>query len=76
MAGGAGLKDWHDDDDDRPKGVPGKKLKDWDCPACNANNPTEEFVPETKAVEVRCNYCGVEYKVSLTDEGRFKFKEL
>lgn len=73
---GSGLKDWHDDGDDRPKGPVGKVLKDWDCPSCNANNPTEEFVPEKKSAEVRCNYCGVEYKVSLTDEGRFKFKEL
>lgn len=72
---GNGLKDWGDDDD-APRGqASGKRLKDWDCPSCNAHNPTEEFVPEKKGVEIRCNYCGVEFKVTVTDEGRFKFKE-
>jgi transcription elongation factor Elf1 len=75
MAGG-GINDWGGDDDDKPRGPAGKRLKDWDCPSCNANNPTDEFVPEKKGIEMRCNYCGAEYRVTLTDEGRLKFKEL
>ncbi len=69
------MRDDDSDDDDR-KSAGGKKLKDWECPGCNANNPADEFVPVKKSVELRCNYCGVEFKVSLTEEGRFKFKEL
>lgn len=69
--------DWaQHDDDDRQRGPAGKKLRDWDCPSCNANNPSDEFVPEKKALELRCNYCGVEFRVSLSEEGRVKFKEI
>ncbi|MBM4781284.1 MAG: hypothetical protein GQE15_26665 [Archangiaceae bacterium] len=69
--------DWgQHDDDDRQRGPAGKKLRDWDCPSCNANNPSDEFVPEKKSLELRCNYCGVEFRVSLSEEGRVKFKEI
>jgi len=75
MSGGGSSK-YEENDDDRPRGPAGKKLKDWDCPSCQANNPSDEFVPEKKGIELRCNYCGVEYRISLSDEGRIKFKEL
>jgi hypothetical protein len=70
---GGGSK--YEEDDDRPRGPAGKKLKDWDCPSCQANNPADEFIPEKKSIELRCNYCGVEYRISFSDEGRIKFKE-
>lgn len=73
---GSGLRDFDHDDDDKPRGGPqGKRLKDWDCPSCNAHNPTEELV-DKRGAEIRCNYCGVEFRVTVTDEGRFKFKEI
>jgi len=50
------------------------KRKEFDCPNCNANNPTEE--PLADGMELLCNYCGNEYKVKLTSEGRMKLKEL
>lgn len=74
MSGG-GSK-YEENDDDRPRGPAGKKLKDWDCPSCQANNPTDEFIPEKKGIELRCNYCGVEYRITLSEEGRVKFKEI
>lgn len=65
----------YDDDDDGPRNrVDGVPLKDFDCPSCNANNPCDELVGK-RGVELRCNYCGVEYKVTVDDSGRFKFKE-
>lgn len=75
MSGG-NSKYAHDDDDERPKGPAGKRLGDWECPSCNANNPSDEFVPEKRGVEIRCHYCGVEYRITLSDEGRLKFKEI
>ena len=64
-----------DDDDERSAEGDGKRLKDWDCPQCNANNPTDEVV-DKKGLETRCNYCGIEFKITVSDEGKFKFKEM
>lgn len=50
-----------------------KGLKDWDCPSCNANNPSDEIASNND--EIRCNYCGTEYRVVINDEGRVKLKE-
>ena len=47
---------------------------DYDCPTCNANNPVEMALRDGD--ETSCNYCGSEYKVRITDEGRLKLKEL
>lgn len=61
-----------DDDDSKEKKKGGKK--DFDCPDCNANNPLDE--PLVDGDEVRCNYCGTEYKALVSAEGRIRFKEL
>lgn len=68
--------DQYDDDDDKElANATGRRVyKEFDCPSCNANNPTEE--PLADQDEVLCNYCGSQYKVILTDEGRLKLKEL
>ena len=47
---------------------------DYDCPSCDANNPVEMALRDGE--ETRCNYCGSEYKVRITDEGRLRLKEL
>jgi DNA-directed RNA polymerase subunit RPC12/RpoP len=66
---------FHDDDDDKKaKNKSGKAIKDWDCPTCEANNPTDE--PIKTSDELRCNYCGNEFLVSFNDSGKPKFKEL
>jgi DNA-directed RNA polymerase subunit RPC12/RpoP len=68
--------DQSDDDDKKGKGSKreGKGYKEWDCPGCYANNPTDE--PLSDGDELRCNYCGNEFKVSFTDSGKPRFKEL
>jgi DNA-directed RNA polymerase subunit RPC12/RpoP len=63
-----------DDDDKKAKTKSGKAIKDWDCPTCEANNPTDE--PIKSGEELRCNYCGNEFLVSFSDTGKMKFKEL
>jgi uncharacterized Zn-finger protein len=68
----AGDYDFDDDDSGKEKKKGGKK--DFDCPDCNANNPLDE--PLADGDEVRCNYCGTEYKALVNAEGRIKFKEL
>jgi DNA-directed RNA polymerase subunit RPC12/RpoP len=65
---------FNDDDDKGSKSKSGKGHKEWDCPTCYANNPTDEGI--TDGDEMRCNYCGNEFKVSFTDSGKMRFKEI
>jgi transcription elongation factor Elf1 len=64
----------HYDDDDDSKSAAKAGRKDFDCPECNANNPLEAALEDGQ--EVLCNYCGCEFKVSISQEGRVKFKQL
>ncbi|MCP3141211.1 hypothetical protein [Pyxidicoccus xibeiensis] len=66
--------DFDDDSEKESKGGGGKALKDFDCPSCNANNPLHESPAHGE--EIRCHYCGTEFKVSISMEGRVKFKEV
>ncbi|MCY1015248.1 hypothetical protein [Pyxidicoccus sp. MSG2] len=63
-----------DDDDKDLKATAGGKFKEFDCPDCNANNPVHDTFGDQD--EVRCNYCGTEFRVTVSGEGRVKFKEL
>lgn len=51
-----------------------RRFREFDCPDCNANNPVEATIGEGD--ECLCNYCGNEYKVKVTDEGRLKLKQM
>ena len=63
-----------DDDDKELKGEGGAaRLKDFDCPVCNANNPCEPYAGEGD--EVMCHYCGTDFDVRLRDGGRLVLKE-
>ncbi|WIG96309.1 MULTISPECIES: hypothetical protein [Myxococcus] len=73
MSGGGGSFDFDDDEKEFARGG-GKAHKDFDCPSCNANNPVDE--PLAHGDEVRCHYCGSEFKVSVNSEGRVKLKEI
>ena len=67
----------HSDDDEdssKSKAKSGKALKEFDCPGCEANNPTDD--PIVDGSEMRCNYCGNEYQVKVNENGRLKFKEI
>ncbi len=71
------MDNMHSDDDEdssKSKAKSGKALKEFDCPGCEANNPTDD--PIVDGSEVRCNYCGNEYQVKVNESGRLKFKEI
>ncbi len=63
-----------DDDDEKEsgRGASATRFKDFDCPSCNANNPVEFGDGD----EVLCNYCGTEFKVKVSDNGKAKFREI
>ena len=64
-----------DDDDDKDTGMTGAhtRFREFDCPSCNANNPCDP--PFGDGEEILCNYCGTEFRVKVTDEGRLKLRE-
>ena len=64
------------DDDEKPSGDDlGRKRRfsDFDCPDCNANNPYDDSFGDGD--EVRCYYCGQEFKAEVNDSGRLRLKE-
>jgi transcription elongation factor Elf1 len=50
-----------------------RRFKDFDCPSCNANNPYDDSFGDGD--EILCHYCGTEFKIKVTEEGRLKLKE-
>ena len=66
-----------EEDEQRKSGRAGgakRRLDEFDCPACNANNPVGDGFSNND--EVLCNYCGLEFKALVDDEGALKLKEL
>jgi len=66
-----------EEDDERKSGrAKGSKRRfdEFDCPACSANNPMGDGFGNND--EVLCNYCGLEFKAMVDDEGALKLKEL
>ena len=63
------------DDAERASDIAATKVFDeFDCPNCNANNPYGDGFRVGE--EIRCYYCGTEYKVKITDTGKLKLKEM
>jgi len=65
-----------DDEDDGRRGGEGaeRRFSDFDCPECNANNPTgDDF---GNGDELLCNYCGAEFRAVVSDGGRLRMKLL
>ena len=50
-----------------------RKFDEFECPACSAHNPFDEFGNND---EVLCNWCGLQYKALVDDEGKLRLKEL
>ena len=50
-----------------------RRFQDFDCPACDANNPYHDGFGNGD--EVLCYYCGQEFKVQVSDEGRLRLRE-
>ncbi len=70
------------DDEDKDKDRKGSSaedgkervFKDFDCPDCNANNPYDDGFGDGD--EVRCYYCGQEFRAEVNDSGRLRLKVL
>ena len=62
------------DDEETPNSASGPRGKSFDCPSCSANNPYDDGF--TAGDEIRCYYCGIEYRVELRDDGKFKYREI
>jgi hypothetical protein len=67
---------WEDDDDEKKGGASlglRRRFSEFDCPSCSANNPFDEF---GNGDEVRCSWCGLEFRALVDDEGALRLKEL
>ena len=53
---------------------PKRKYNDFDCPNCNANNPYDDGI--TDGAEIRCYYCGQEFRVRIDEAGKMKLREI
>jgi hypothetical protein len=51
-----------------------RKFDEFDCPDCAANNPWDEKFGDGD--EVRCSYCGEEYKAQVNEAGRLRLKAM
>jgi transcription elongation factor Elf1 len=49
-----------------------RRFDDFDCPDCNANNPYDDAFGDGD--EIRCYYCGQEFKVEVNDSGRLRLR--
>ena len=64
----------YDDDDEGGPSAEGaaRRFGDFDCPECSANNPYDDEFGQGD--EIRCYYCGAEFRVTVTDSGRLKLR--
>ncbi len=49
-----------------------RRFGDFDCPDCNANNPYDDGFGDGD--EVRCYYCGQEFRAEVNDSGRLRLR--
>lgn len=68
-------RDAHEDDDHGTEDDErrSRRFSDFDCPDCSANNPYDDPFGDGDAV--RCFYCGQEFRVQVTEEGRLRLRE-
>lgn len=64
--------DFDFDDDDEPN-LANLVFREFDCPACEANNPADEGF--RSGDEVLCSYCGQGFVAVANSEGRLKLRE-
>ena len=70
MAFGRG---YEEDDDAGDEGA-ARRFADFDCPACAANNPYDDRFGDGD--EIRCYYCGQEFRAAVSDAGRLRLKAI
>ena len=50
-----------------------RKFDEFECPACSAHNPFDTF---GHGDDVLCNWCGMEFRAVVDDEGNLKLKDM
>lgn len=50
-----------------------RKFDEFECPACSAHNPFDTF---GNGDDVLCQWCSMEFRAVVDDEGSLKLKEL
>lgn len=66
------MKDYNDDDAGSEQTLKGKVFSEFECPKCDAHNPSDGF---KLGEEIFCFYCGATLKPFERD-GKVKFKEV
>jgi hypothetical protein len=68
------MADRYDDDEAGGEEELGRKRRfgDFDCPDCSANNPYDDNFGDGD--EVRCYYCGQEYKADVNESGKLRLR--
>jgi hypothetical protein len=51
-----------------------RRFGDFDCPDCSANNPYDDGFGDGD--EVRCYYCGQEFRATVDDSGRLRLRTI
>jgi hypothetical protein len=51
-----------------------RRFGEFDCPDCAANNPCDDGFGDGD--EVRCYYCGQEFRAAVNDSGRLRFRAI
>jgi len=64
-------QDAQSEDNQKSLGVK-RRFKDFDCPDCNANNPSDDSFGNGD--EIRCFYCGQEFRTIVNEDGRLRLK--
>jgi transcription elongation factor Elf1 len=49
-----------------------RRFNDFDCPECAANNPYDDGFGHGD--EVRCYYCGQEFRAEVNESGKLRLK--
>ena len=50
-----------------------RKFEEFDCPSCSANNPFDTF---GNGDDVLCNWCAMEFRAIVDEEGSLRLKEM
>ena len=64
----------HNEDEDAKGDVQDRtrRFGDFDCPDCNANNPYDDRFGDGD--EIRCYYCGQEFRAEVNDSGKLRLR--
>lgn len=63
-----------DDGEERRVRIGSVRFKEFDCLACDANNPMDDGFGNND--EIFCQFCGATYQVKVTEDGTMKLREM